>query len=75
MLGLALVRLGTPVYVSYCQLLVLHTWGLLHLCQAILINSMLKIPSGVGLTSVIPVHSAYTPIELTLITEGSVAVL
>lgn len=75
MLGLGLVRLGTPVYVSYCQLLILHTRGLLHLRQAILINSMLKIPSGVELTSVIPVHSAYTAAELTLITEGSAAVL
>lgn len=29
-------------------------------------------PSGIELTSVIPVHSAYAAIELTLITEGSV---
>lgn len=71
MLGLALVRLRVPVYASYCQLLILHTWGLLYLCQAILINNMLKISSGIELTSVIPVHAAYAVIELT-ITEGSV---
>lgn len=69
-LGLALVSLGTPVDASYCQLLILHTWGLLRLCQAILINSILKIPSGIELTSVVPVHSA--AVELTLITESSV---
>lgn len=72
MLRLALVRLGAPVYASYCELLFLHTWGLLYLYQAILINSMLKIPSGTELTSVIPVHSACAAIELTLITEDSI---
>lgn len=66
------MRLGAPVCASCCELLILHTWGLLYLCQTILINSTLKIASGIELTSVIPVHSAYAAIELTLITEDSV---
>lgn len=72
MLGIALVRLGALVYASYCQLLILHTWALFHLCQAMLINTMLKMPSGIELTSVIHVHFAYAAVELTLITDGNV---
>lgn len=69
--GACISKIGST---SLCKLLSVANFayvGLLYLCQAILINSTLKIFSGIELTSVILVHAAYAVIELT-ITEGSV---
>lgn len=54
-----------------CQLLVVHTVTV-HLCQAILIDNTLNVPSGVELMLVIPVHPACATVELTLITQGNI---
>lgn len=58
---------------SVCKpLSVVCTQCLLHLCQAIPINSALEIPSGAELPLVIPVHPAWAAAELTLITASGI---
>lgn len=49
------------------------TQCVLHLCQAIVINSMIKKDHlGVEVTQVIPVHPACAAVDLMIISEGSV---
>lgn len=64
-------KAGSAVCTGRCQLLVVHTVTV-HLCQAIPIDSTLKVPSGVELMHRDDQHPACAAVELPLITQGNI---